>query len=186
MLAVGKGGDQHEERGLREVEVGEEALDDFEFVALIRMGAGREEEAGGAGVGGDVGLGAGDMFEGAGGGGAYGEDAAFFADGFVDGFGGGGGEGVGLGVEADVFGAFYADGLEGAEAYVEGEVRDFDAACGEGLENLGSEVQAGGGSGGGASFVGEDGLVAGAVFGGVGFGFFAVDVGRKREMADAV
>ena len=45
----------------------------------------------------------------------------------VDGFGGGGGEGVVLGVEADVFEVFDADGLEGAEAYVEGDGLDLDA-----------------------------------------------------------
>ena len=47
-------------------------------------------------------------------------------------------------------------------------------------------MEAGSGSGGRASFIGEDGLIAGAVFLRVGFGFGAVDVGREWEMADAV
>ncbi len=67
------------------------------------------------------------MFEGAGGGGAGGDDAAAFGAGGVDGGGGGGGEGVVLGVEADVGEVFDADGLEGAEAYVEGDGFDLDA-----------------------------------------------------------
>ena len=47
----------------------------------------------------------------------------------VDGGGGGGGEGVGLGVEADVFGAVDADGLEGAEADVERDVSISTPRC---------------------------------------------------------
>ena len=48
-------------------------------------------------------------------------------EGGVDGVGGGGGEGVVLGVEVDVFDVFGADGLEGAEADVEGDGLDLDA-----------------------------------------------------------
>ena len=65
--------------------------------------------------------GGGAVLEGAGGGGADGDDAAFVREGLVDGGGGGGGEGVGLGVEADVGEVLDADGLEGAEADVEGD-----------------------------------------------------------------
>ena len=102
------------------MEVGEEALHQLEVV----VETGGQEQAGGAGVRGDgrlVALGfAGDVFEGAGGGGAYGDDASSLLNGVVDGVGGGLRERVGFGVEADVFGAVYADGLEGAQAYVKG------------------------------------------------------------------
>ena len=87
-----------------------------------------------------------------------------------------------LGVEADVFDVLGADGLEGSEAYVEGDGFDLDAVCAELVEDLRGEVEAGGGGGGGAGLVREDSLVAVAVFGGV----VAVDVGRQRHVADPV
>ena len=106
-----------------QVEVGEEAADDAEFVA------GGDEDAGLAGVGFEwlAGCDLSAVFEGAGGGGSGGDDAAAFGEGGVDGGGGGGGEGVVLGVEVDVGEVFGADGLEGAEAYVEGDGLDLDA-----------------------------------------------------------
>jgi len=131
------------------------------------------------------------MFEGAGGGGADGDDSAILTEGQVDGLRGAGGEGVGLGVEADVGEVFDANGLEGAEAYVEGEGLDLDAVDAELSEDLGGEVEAGGGGGGGAEVLrvgvlGIDGLIAVAVDGGVGGVADAVDVGGQGHVADLV
>ena len=84
-----------------------------------------------------------------------------------------------LGVEVDVFEVFCANGLEGAEADVEGDGFDLDAVLFELGEDFGGEVEAGGGGGGGAGLLGEDGLVAVAVFGAV----VAVDVGGERHVA---
>ena len=72
-------------------------------------------------------------------------------EGAVDGVGGGGGEGVVLGVEADVFEVLDADGLEGAEADVEGDgMRSATPRGARAVEDLRGEVEAGGGGGGGA------------------------------------
>jgi len=126
------------------------------------------------------------MFKGAGGGGSGGDDSAAFGEGAVEGVGGGGGEGVALGVEADVGEAIDADGLEGSETDVEGEGCDFHAAGAEGGEDLGREVEAGGGGGGRAERMRVDGLVSLAVLRGVGLGgLTAVDVGGKGHVADA-
>jgi hypothetical protein len=107
---VGEGADQHEEGGLGQVEVGEQAADDAEVVA------GGDEDAGLAGVGFE-GLARCDLsavLKRAGSGGSGGYDAATFGECGVDGLGGGGGQGVVLGVEVDVGEVFGADGLEGA------------------------------------------------------------------------
>ena len=48
VFAAGEGANEHEEGGLREVEVGEESGDDAEFVT------GRDENMGFAGVGGEL------------------------------------------------------------------------------------------------------------------------------------
>ena len=65
---------------------------------------------------------------------------------------------------------------------MQGDAGDFDAARGERIENLRSEVQAGGGRCYGAALAGVDGLVALAVVGGI----VAANVGRQRNVADAV
>ena len=129
-------------------------------------------------MGGDGGA----VFEGADGGGSYGDDAAVFAESGVDGGGGFGREGVALAVEVNVFDAIHSDGRKGAEADVEGDVGDLDAAVGDGLEDFRREVQAGGGRGDRAGLAGVDGLVALAVFGSV----FAVNVGRQGDVAGAL
>ena len=122
------------------------------------------------------------VFKGAGDGGAGGDDSSALAQGELDGGGGGGGQAVVLGVQADVFEALDADGLEGAEAYVEGEGFDLDATGFQGVQCLRREVKAGGGGGGGAGLAGVDGLVAGLVFGFV----WTMHVRRQRHVADAV
>ena len=115
-----------------------------------------------------------------------GEDAAVLLAGEIDSFGGAGGKGITLGVKADVLQAVGADGLEGAEADVEGDGFNLDTFMSEGLEDFGGEVEARGWGGGGAKGVCVDGLVAGAVFGGVRERLITVDVGRERHVADAL
>ncbi len=109
------------------MEVGQEALDDLELVART------EEDAGAAGVGLEVVIGIfcvlGAVFEGAGGRGSGSDDPSFLRDSGVESGGGGLGQGVVLGVEADVGEELGADGLEGAEADVEGDGFDLDALC---------------------------------------------------------
>ena len=122
------------------------------------------------------------VLEGARSGGASGDDAALFAEGGIDSFGSGGRQRVVFGVETDVFDVFSADRLEGAEADVEGDGFDLNAAGAELFEDFGSKVEAGGGSGGGAELVGEDGLVALAIVSGI----VAVDVWGQRHVADAI
>ena len=84
----------------------------------------------------------------------------------VDGFGGGRREGVVLGVEVDVFQIFDSDGLEGAEAYVEGYGFDLYPFLFQLVEDFGGEVEAGGGGGGAAGLLGKNCLVAVAIFSG--------------------
>src|ERR1700719_3817726 len=72
-----------------------------------------------------------------------------------------------------------ANRLEGAEADVEGHVFDLHPLCLQSVEDLRSEVEAGGGGSGGARLVGVDRLVAVAVLSLV----LAMDVRRQRRVA---
>jgi hypothetical protein len=166
-VAGGEGADEHHQGGFGEVEVGEQGADGFEFEA------GGDEEVGFAPGGNDFAVVAGDGFEGAHGGGADGDSAG----GALNLGGGGGGDIVLLMVHDVVFDAFGADGLEGADADVEG-----DEGVRDGGEHFGGEMQAGGGGGDGAFVGGEDGLVAFAVEG----LFVALHVVGEGEVAVAV
>lgn len=81
-----------------------------------------------------------------------------------------------------IFDGVGADREEGAEADVEGEVFDLDAAGFEAGEDFFGHVEAGGWGGGGSGFVGEYGLVA-LVVGLVGV---AIHVGREGDFAELV
>jgi hypothetical protein len=105
-----------------------------------------------------------------------------FGCGAVDGLGGGGGERIALAVQADFVNSLHTQRGEGAQADVQRDAGDFDAASGERVEDLRSKVQACGGRGDGAAFAGEDRLVALAVGGSI----VAADVGRQRDVADTV
>lgn len=163
-FAGGEGADEHEEGAFGEVEVGEEGVDDVELVGRV------DEDVGAAGGGFEGGAVAAEVFEGAGDGGADSDDAVGGID-FV----------CGLGAELEVFFVHAVfleviDGnrTEGADADVEGE-----EAVGMGGEELGGEVEAGGGGGDGAVLFGVDGLVAFAV----GVFLLTIDVGREGESA---
>ena len=166
-VAGGEGADEHHQGGFGEVEVGEQGADGFEFEA------GGDEEVGFAPGGDDFAVVAGDGFEGAHGGGADGDSTG----GALNLGGGGGGDIVLFVVHDVVFDAFGADGLEGADADVEG-----DEGVGDGGEHFGGEMQAGGGGRDGAFVGGEDGLVAFAVEG----LFVALHVVGEGEVAVAV
>ena len=77
---------------------------------------------------------------------------------------------------------FDADGLKGAESDVQGDFGDLDAAGADAVENFGREVQSGGWRGDRAERPGVHGLVLLAVERRVG----AIDVGRKRDVSDAL
>ena len=89
------------------------------------------------------------------------------------------------GVLLDVGGG---DGLEGAQADMEGEVGGANAGGGEFFQKLGCEVESGGGRGGGhlAAAVGVDGLVTLEVGGALLGRVLALDVRRQRHFAEAV
>ena len=166
-VAGGEGADEHHQGGLGEVEIGEQGADGFE------LEAGGDEEVGFATGGEDLAVVAGDGFEGAHGGGADGDSAG----GVLNLGGGGCGDIVLLVVHDVVFDAFGADGLEGADADVEG-----DEGMRDGGEDFGGEMQAGGGGGDGAFVGGEDGLIAFAV-GGL---LVTLHVMREGEVAVAI
>ena len=166
--------DQHQERRLGQVEVGEQSLDQPEFVAGI------DEEIGFAGAGLDFTRLCG-VFESADRGGAYGYDAAGFAPCLTDLCGGFFRDRIGLGVERVLFDFLDAHWLEGAESDVEGHFCGLDAAVVEAGEDLRSEVEASCGGGDRSALSGVDGLVAVAV----GSRIVAGDVRRKRDVADS-
>ena len=70
--------------------------------------------------------------------------------------------------------------LEGAGADMQRDARGGDAGVGERGQQLGREMQAGGGRGDRAVVAGEQGLVVGAV---LRIGHAAADVGRQRHRA---
>jgi hypothetical protein len=126
-LAPGEGADQHKQAGLGQVEVGEQGVDetkleaggdkDFRFAGMgLERVAGRLKSA---------------VFQCADDRGADGDDAAAFGGGAVDGTGGGGGERVALAMQVDLIDSLDAQRSEGAQADVEGDAGDFDAAGGE-------------------------------------------------------
>jgi hypothetical protein len=81
-----------------------------------------------------------------------------------------------------VFDAIDTDRLESSEADVEGDIDGLDAALADAVEDVGSEVKAGGRGGYGSVLLGVDGLIALAIVGRIG----TRNVRRKRDMADAI
>ena len=81
-----------------------------------------------------------------------------------------------------LFDSFYTDRLKGSQPDVEGDFCGLDAAVMKAGQNLRSEVEAGGGRGYRSTRMGVDGLIAFAIAGGIR----ARDVGRERDVADAI
>ena len=143
-VGASEGSDEKEERGVGEVEVGEETADPFKFVGRI------DEFGGGALMGGEGGGG----FEDAGGGGADGDK-------FVGGggfFGEASWDFIMFRVHGVIAKVFCFDGAKGAESDVES-----DEGVGEVGEEFGGKVEASGGGGDGAWGLGVGGLVVGGV-----------------------
>ena len=122
------------------------------------------------------------VFESANRGGADGDDATRRAECVVDGGGGVGGDGVRLGMDLVILDALDADGLEGSQADVQGDIDGLDAALADAVEDFWGEMKAGGGSGYRSALLGIDGLVAFAIAGRIG----TRDIGRERDVADAI
>jgi hypothetical protein len=163
-VCAGEGGDEEQERGLGEMEVGEDAVD------ALESEAGVDEEIGFAGV-----AAADEGFNGADGCGADGEEALGVMDLICGGFR----DEEAFLVEFVFFDGLRLQGLKGAETDVEGDLGDLGAGGADGVEDAGREMEAGGGGGDGAGLLGVDGLIA---FG-VGVGIGAADVGGERDVA---
>src|ERR1700722_1729501 len=124
----------------------------------------------------------GGVFEGSHYSGADGQNRPRFVLGFDYRLRGGFGDLIGFDVDFVIFEALGADRLKGAQADVESDFGDFDAAGPYALQDFGREVQTRGGRGHGASLPGVDGLKAFAIGGFVG----ALDVRRQGDVAQAV
>src|SRR3974390_3408102 len=137
-FAAGEGGDQHDERGLGQVEVGEQGADDAEVESGI------DEDVGRAGLGGDAAVGrlTGGVFEGADSGCADSDDAAAGVAGELDFLPRYGRNRIPLAVDFVLLDDLDADGLEGAESDVQGDFGGVDAAGADAVENLGREMKA--------------------------------------------
>lgn len=172
-----QGADEHQEGRLRQVEVGEKGVDDFEVVSGI------DKQVRFSGTGHDIaGMLAGSEFQRADRGGADGDDASRLATRLPDFLGGGFGDGVGLGVKTMLLDSFRTDRLKSSETHMERNLRGFNAAGADAGKNPGSEMETGGRRGDGSALAGVNSLVAFAVGGGI----FAGDVGRKRDVSDLV
>ena len=132
----GEGADQHEQRGLRKVEVGEKGTHNLEVVSGI------DEEIGVAGSGAhSSGALPGGVLKSADRGGANGNHAARFPPGSFDLFGGAFGDGIRLGVKLMLFNRLCADRLEGSEADMEGDFCRFDPSVANAGEDFWREMQ---------------------------------------------
>jgi hypothetical protein len=81
-----------------------------------------------------------------------------------------------------VFDALDANGLKGSQADVEGDFGGFNTTEADAIENFRGEMKSGGGRGDGTALLRVDGLIAIAVAGGIE----TRDVGRERDVADAI
>ncbi len=181
VFASAEGTYQHQQRRLRQVEVCQHRLDHFKFETCCGIRINKKvgrcwacDDCSGAYSN--------RMFEGANRCGANGNYPAPAAEREIDGRGGAGGDGVGLGVELVILDAIDADRLESSQADVQRDPGGLDAALTDSVENLRGEVETGGGRGYRSPLLGIDGLIAIAIVGGIR----ARDVGRERDVADAI
>ena len=177
-LASSESTDEHEETGLREVEVGEHG------VHQAKAMTGGEKDVCAAGVScGQVGIGGeGAVLQRANDGGTDGDYAATIETRGMDGLGGFRRQGIRLAVEMDFCKALNTQWGKGSKTDVKGDGDDGDPAIGNGVEYLRSEVKAGSGRSDRAMRPGVDGLIAVAVSRGVG----AVNIRRQGHVTDAV
>ena len=177
-FCTGERADQHQQAGLRQMEIGEHGVDDSERIT------GGQEDGGFAGMGLELAVGSCGSLRAvlhcADGGGAYGYDATAIAAGAVEGVCCLWGQRVALAMQVNLVDALDSQRSESAEAYVECELGYFNAAGFDLIEDGGREVKACCGCGDGAALSGEDGLIALAIGGCV----VSLDVRGKRHVAD--
>jgi hypothetical protein len=147
-VAAGEGGDQQDEGGAGQVEVGQEAVDRLESIAGQDVEVGRAVSGLEAAVCGDL------VFQRAGSRRADGEDPALLGARPVQSFGRLGRDFVALGLEGVVSRVGRSDRGEGPDADVEGQFDDLDAALAEGPKDVARKVESGRGrsDGGPAAF----------------------------------
>ena len=150
-LFAGEGAHQHEERRLREVEVGEQAGDDAEVVARAYKDAGlagvrfkvwhshRRSEIRGTRLSASH---QSAVFEGSGGGCSGGDNFSLVVECGVDSGRRSGRQRVVFRVEADVREMRRAHGLEGSKTNMERDVLDLNALVFQRIQNLRGEVEA--------------------------------------------
>ena len=146
VLASTEGAYQHEQGGLRQVEVGQHRFDHFKFEAYFMIWV--DEKVGRGGAGDDCSFAdANGMFERANRCGADGDYSAAGAEREIDGRGGAYRNGIRLGVEFVILDAIDPDRLESSQADVQRDIGSLDAALTNSVENLRSEMETGGGRG---------------------------------------
>ena len=122
------------------------------------------------------------MFEGSNRCGSDGDDPTRSAESLVYGGGGAGGDGIRFGMKFVILDTIDADGLKGSEADMESDFGGLDSALADAVEGFRGEMKAGGRGGDRSALLGVDGLIAFAIAGGIR----ARDVGRERDVADAI
>ena len=130
LLASGEGGNQHDQRGLRQVEVGDQGVHGLEAVAGV------DEDVGPAGLFGKVTVPVGKAFDGPAGGGPHTDDPAPLGPGLVQQGGGLGGEHAELRMHVVVGDLLDLYGAEGPQTHVEGHPGRLDALGLDGRQQL--------------------------------------------------
>lgn len=176
----GEGADEHEQGGAGQVEIGEERVHNLKSAGRINKNAG----AAAAGKHAPVIL-RGDRFQNAHGGGADGNDAATGGFGFVDEPRRFRADFVTLFVHRVAGERFGFDGRERAEADMQGDETNLDAARANFGKKRFGEMQAGSGRGDGTRRRGINGLITDFVGGEIG-GFFSFDVRGEGNFAESV
>src|SRR5258708_20964420 len=169
--------DQHEQRGLRQMKVGQHRFDYFELEARIN------EKISHARPGGDgPSSGPHCMFEGSNRGSAHRNDSTPSAQSLVDRGRRLSGNRIGLGMEPVILDTLDANRLKSSQADVQGDLHGLDSTLADAVEDFRSEVEACGGGGDRPTLPGIDCLVALAV----GRRIRASNVGGQGNVADAI
>ncbi len=163
------------------MEVGQHGVDHPEFEAFF--GIWIDEEVGRRRAGDDGSCAEADcVFEGSNRCGADRDDPPRRAESLVYGGGGAGGDRIWFGMKFVILDAVDADGLKGSEADMEGDFGGLDSALADAIEGFRGEMKAGGRGCYRSALLCVDGLIAFAIAGGIR----ARDVGRERDVADAI
>src|SRR5579872_6026301 len=150
-----KGADEHKQRRLRQVEVGQESFSDSEFVSRVNEDIGFTA----AGSNSTVSYGRG-VLQGADGSGAHGDNAPTSVQGGINGVRSCGGDRVRLAMQMVIFDAFDAHRLKGSQPDVQRNFHGFDSPFANGRQNFRGEVQTCGGRSDRPVFTRIDGLVS--------------------------